>query len=304
MFGLIRRGLEKTARILTSDIRDLLKLRRKIDGEFLEDLEERLMSADLGPRYTQKVIEALEKDYRDKKVENPEELISYLRQGMKATLTRRPNDLLLSSEPPTVILVAGVNGVGKTTSIGKLAYHFREQGRSVLLAASDTYRAAAVEQLALWSERVGADIVRGAAGGDPAAVAFDAVEAVCARKKDILLVDTAGRLHTKDHLMRELGKIRKVIQKKLPGAPHEVLLVLDATTGQNAVEQARTFKDLIEVTGLFLAKLDGTAKGGVVLAIADQIEIPVKFVGVGERQEDVLVFNPDEFIDGLFAEKI
>jgi len=214
------------------------------------------------------------------------------------------NAVRFAPHPPTVILVAGVNGVGKTTSIGKLAWHFRHQGKKVLLAACDTFRAAAVEQLDLWARRVNADIVKGVQGADAAAVAFDAAEAALARKADVLLVDTAGRLHTKEHLMKELAKIRRALTKKIPDAPHEVLLVLDATTGQNAITQAKIFKEAVDVTGLFLAKLDGTAKGGVVLAIVDQIEIPVKFVGVGELQEDVLPFNADEFIEGLFQTEL
>jgi fused signal recognition particle receptor len=285
-------------------LRDLFRLRSRIDDEFLEDLEELLVTADLGPRYAARVIADLKSDYRDREVEDVEDLIGYLKKKLKAHLSAGRTDLAVADEGPTVILVGGVNGVGKTTSIGKLAYYFQEQGKEVILAASDTSRAAAVEQLSVWSKRVGAEIVRGAPGGDPAAVAFDALEAAVARKKDVLLIDTAGRLHTKENLMKELGKIHKVVSRKLPGAPHEVLLVLDATTGQNAIEQARTFKEVIEVTGLFLAKLDGTAKGGVVLAIADQIDVPVKLVGVGENQQDILPFDPESFIDSLFEDKI
>ncbi len=304
MFGFIKRGLQKTARILTSDILGLFRIRRKIDAEFLEELEEILIKADLGPKFAAKVISDMQRDYKDRKIEDSSALLAYLKEKFRANLRVRDTSLRFAPEGPTVILVAGVNGVGKTTSIGKLAWFFRNQGKKVMLAASDTYRAAAVEQLDLWSRRVGAEIVRGSQGGDPAAVAFDAVDAARARGAHVLLVDTAGRLHTRENLMKELGKIKGVISKKLPGAPHEVLLVLDATTGQNAVEQARTFKDVIDVTGLFLAKLDGTAKGGVVLAIVEQIEIPVKLVGIGEKQEDVEVFDPDSFVEGLFQEKI
>jgi fused signal recognition particle receptor len=300
MLNLIRRGLKKTAKILTTDIRDLFKLRRKIDADFLEDLEEILVSADLGPRFASRVVADLEADYKERKVQDSTELIEHLKSKLKENLKARSNEIHFAAGPPTVILVGGVNGVGKTTSIGKLAYHFRQEGKKVLLAACDTFRAAAVEQLELWASRVGADIVKGGAGSDAAAVAFDALDAAVARKADILLVDTAGRLHTRENLMKELSKIRRVLTRKLPDAPHEVLLVLDATTGQNAILQARRFKEVIDVSGLFLAKLDGTAKGGVVLAIVDQIEIPVKFIGVGEKQEDVLAFDADEFIEGLF----
>jgi len=300
MFELIKRGLKKTARILSTDIRDLFKLRRKIDRDFLDNLEEILIQADLGPRFATRVVEDLEADYREKRVTEADQLIEHLKEKLKANLKSRDNAVLLAPKPPTVILVGGVNGVGKTTSIGKLAYFFREKGKKVLLAACDTFRAAAVEQLDLWAKRVGADIVKGAQGSDAASVAFDALDAALAREVDILLVDTAGRLHTRENLMKELSKIKHVLTRKLPEAPHEVLLVLDATTGQNAINQAKKFKEVIDVSGLFLAKLDGTAKGGVVLAIVDQIETPVKFIGVGEKQEDVLAFNADEFIEGLF----
>ncbi|MHC4599921.1 MAG: signal recognition particle-docking protein FtsY [Planctomycetota bacterium] len=300
MLNLIRRGLKKTAKILTTDIRDLFHLRRNIDRDFLEDLEEILVAADLGPRFASRVVEDLELDYKERKVQDAAELIEHLKAKLKENLQARSNAVRFADAPPTVILVGGVNGVGKTTSIGKLAYHFRQEGKKVLLAACDTFRAAAVEQLDLWASRVGADIVKGGTGSDAAAVAFDALDAAIARRADVLLVDTAGRLHTRENLMKELSKIRRVLTRKLPDAPHEVLLVLDATTGQNALLQARRFKEVIDVSGLFLAKLDGTAKGGVVLAIVDQIEIPVKFIGVGEKQEDVLAFDADEFIEGLF----
>ncbi|MHC5037960.1 MAG: signal recognition particle-docking protein FtsY [Planctomycetota bacterium] len=300
MLNLIKRGLKKTAKILTTDIRDLLKLRRTIDRDFLDDLEEILVTADLGPRFATRVVEDLQLDFKDRRIEDPDLLIEHLKGKLKTNLKAVENAVLFAPAPPTVIMVGGVNGVGKTTSIGKLAYYFREEGKKVLLAACDTFRAAAVEQLDLWAHRVGADIVKGKQGSDAAAVAFDAVDAALARKVDILLVDTAGRLHTRENLMKELSKIKRVITRKLPEAPHEVLLVLDATTGQNAINQAKRFKEVIDVTGLFLAKLDGTAKGGVVLAIVDQIETPVKFIGVGEKQEDVLAFNADEFIEGLF----
>jgi fused signal recognition particle receptor len=205
-----------------------------------------------------------------------------------------------AAEPPTVILVAGINGAGKTTSVAKLAHHFQQEGRKVVLAAADTFRAAAVEQLTIWADRIGVDLVTGS-GSDPAAVVYDACDAAKARQADVLLVDTAGRLHTQDNLMRELTKIRNVVGKKLPGAPHEVLLVLDATTGQNAINQARAFLEAIDVTGIFLAKLDGTAKGGIVVAIRNEVNLPVKFIGLGETYEDIEPFEPERFVEALFG---
>ncbi|MCG8618659.1 MAG: signal recognition particle-docking protein FtsY, partial [Desulfobacterales bacterium] len=211
--------------------------------------------------------------------------------------------LAAPGEGPTVLLVAGINGAGKTTSIAKIAKALTDEGRSVMLAAGDTFRAAAVEQLTVWSERLGVEIVRGKQGGDPAAVAFDACDAAKRRGVDVLLVDTAGRLHTQEHLMRQLTKIRDVCGKQIPGAPHEVMLVMDATTGQNAIQQAKLFKEAIDVTGLFLSKLDGTAKGGMVVAIREQLDIPVKFIGVGETPDDVEPFDPDRFVEAMFAEE-
>ena len=209
--------------------------------------------------------------------------------------------LKFAASGPTVILVAGVNGVGKTTSIAKLAQHLEDQGKKVMLAACDTFRAAAVQQLSIWAERTGTQIIKHEQGSDPAAVAFDACEAAAARGADVLLIDTAGRIHTKEHLMRELGKICRVVAGKIPGAPHEVLLVLDATTGQNAISQAKTFTDAAGVTGIFLAKLDGTAKGGIVVALRSELNLPVKFVGIGETPADVEPFDPDSFVEALFS---
>ena len=206
-----------------------------------------------------------------------------------------------AAEPPTVILVAGVNGSGKTTSIAKLAHHYTAEGRKVILAAADTFRAAAVEQLTIWADRIGVQIIKHQTGADPAAVAFDAVEAAVARKADVLLVDTAGRLHTQENLMRELEKVHRVLGKKIPGAPHECILVLDATTGQNAIQQVKMFSQAIPVSGLFLAKLDGSAKGGAIIAIREEVDVPVKFIGVGEGPEDVEPFRADEFVEALFA---
>jgi fused signal recognition particle receptor len=221
---------------------------------------------------------------------------------MKSYWPPEARELKFAPSGPTVILVAGINGAGKTTSIAKLGQYLKGQGKSVMVAACDTFRAAAVEQLTIWASRIDVQIVKHQMGSDPAAVAFDAVDAAISRNMDVLIIDTAGRLHTQENLMRELGKIRKVVEKRLPGAPHEVLLVLDATTGQNAIRQAEEFFKLIQVSGIFLAKLDGTAKGGIVVAIRHQLNLPVKFVGLGEKPEDMAPFNPEEFVEALFAE--
>jgi fused signal recognition particle receptor len=228
-------------------------------------------------------------------------VLGYLKGELRRRLTEEGNDIIMAPVPPTVILVAGVNGSGKTTSIAKIAKHYADEGKKVLLAASDTFRAAAVEQLSIWAERIGCEIVKHHHGADPAAVTFDAADAALGRGVDILIVDTAGRLHTQRNLMEELGKIRRVLEKKIPGAPHEVLLVLDATTGQNAISQSRVFKDAIRITGLVVAKLDGTAKGGVVVAIKNQLGIPVKFIGVGEKLDDIERFDAEAFVEALFA---
>ena len=229
-----------------------------------------------------------------------DDVIPFLKDELKKYWPPADRSLRVSPTPPTVVLVAGINGAGKTTSVAKLAYQFKSEGKKVCLAAADTFRAAAVEQLDIWANRIGVEIVKGS-GSDPAAVVYDACDAAVGRKADILLVDTAGRLHTQDNLMRELTKIRNVVAKKIPSAPHEVLLVLDATTGQNAINQAKAFAAAIDVTGIFLAKLDGTAKGGIVVAIRNEVNLPVKFVGLGETYEDVEPFDPDQFVEALFA---
>jgi fused signal recognition particle receptor len=260
----------------------------------------------VGITTTVKIIGRIEERVAKDKYLNTSDLNRMLQEEIEALLVEVPdkgykNFELPAGKKPYVILVVGVNGVGKTTTIGKLAYHFKQAGKSVLLGAGDTFRAAAVEQLTIWSERVGVPIVKKEMGSDPASVAFDAVNAAVARGVDVLLIDTAGRLHNKVHLMEELGKIKRVIQKVIPEAPHDVLLVLDGSTGQNALEQAKHFTAATDVTSLAITKLDGTAKGGVVLAIADQFRIPVKFIGVGERTEDLLVFDRHEFVDSLFS---
>lgn len=301
----LKSALSKTKEVLTTDVRTLFVPGRQIDDAFLDEMEEKLIRADMGV----KRVEALKSAVRDRwkmgKIRNADEAEQVIREQLLAVFPAEDRELRLApttSGTPTVIMVAGVNGAGKTTSIAKLAWLLKNRlGKRVMVAASDTFRAAAVDQLSLWAERIGVEIVKHKQGADPAAVAYDACEAAKSRGIDVLIVDTAGRLHTQQHLMAELAKIRNVVAKRIEGAPHEVLLVLDATTGQNAVLQARNFSDAIHVTGLVLAKLDGSARGGVVIAIKDQLNIPVKFVGLGETPEDIETFDPARFIDALFA---
>lgn len=298
-FEKIKAGLAKTKRVLTTPIQDLFVLTRKLDEAFIDELEETLITADIGVATATRIIEDLKFKYKHKEIMEVPQVHAYLKSSLLKQLQSIPRDVRYAASGPTVILVAGVNGTGKTTSIAKLAHWFHAEGKKVILGACDTFRAAAIEQLTIWSGRLGVEIVKHQMNADPAAVAFDAVEAAIARKADVLLIDTAGRLHTKQNLMTELGKIKRVIQKKLPEAPHETWLVLDATTGQNAVNQAKAFNEVLQVTGLVLAKLDGTAKGGVVIAIEEQLKLPVKFVGVGEQIEDVEIFEPEAFVNAL-----
>jgi fused signal recognition particle receptor len=297
----IRQGLSRTATSLGTGLRSLLT-GRSIDEAMIDEIEVRLLGADVGVKATREIVDSLREDWKEGKISSGDEALEYLKGVLKSRWVHHEPGLAVSGDPPTVILVVGVNGVGKTTSVAKIARALREEGRSVLLAAADTFRAGAVEQLSIWSERLGVDVIKGNPGADPASVAFDAADAALARQVDVLLVDTAGRLHTQNDLMRQLVKIRDVIARKIPGAPHEVLLVLDATSGQNALNQARVFTDAVEVTGIFLSKLDGTARGGIVVAIRDELNIPVKLVGIGERPEDVEAFDGDSFIDAIFAE--
>ena len=294
-------GLAKTRSKLAQGVQSLFRIGRKIDAEFLRELEETLILGDVGVAATRRITEDLKTRYHDREITAADDILGIIKRDLKDSLAEGAKGFNANPSGPTVILVAGVNGSGKTTAVARLAKFFLGEGKSVLMAACDTFRAAADEQLGIWAERVGVDIVRHKMGADPAAVAFDAAAAAVARKIDVLLVDTAGRLHTQEHLMRELGKIRKVLGKQIPGAPHEVLLVLDATTGQNAIVQAKVFRAAIDVTGVFLAKLDGTAKGGIVLAIKQELGIPVKFVGLGEKADDVAPFDPDTFVEALFG---
>jgi fused signal recognition particle receptor len=296
LFARLKKGLAKTAQLF--DVRSWFG--RKVDQSFLDELESRLIRADVGVKATARVIERVREAFADKTA--GEDLVQFVKGELKALLADpRPGTLAVAPTRPTVILVAGVNGSGKTTSIAKLAQHLKDEGHSILLAACDTFRAAAADQLGVWAQRAGADFVRGSQGSDPASVAHDACDRALARGVDILIVDTAGRLHTQAHLMRELEKVRNVLARKIPGAPHEALLVLDATNGQNAIRQAQEFTKVIGCTGVILTKLDGTAKGGVVVAVRQVLDLPVKFIGVGEAIDDLQPFDPDTFVESLLS---
>lgn len=299
LFDRLRDGLSKTRKGLIGKVENIFR-GRKIDVETLEELEETLITADVGIKAASEIVEFLMEKAKKGEIKNNDNIRGYLKAEMVSMLGEsRP--LRVSGAKPFVILAVGVNGVGKTTTIGKLAGRFTAEGKSVLLAASDTFRAAAIEQLEIWSKRTGAQIVRHESGSDPAAVAFDAIEAAKARGTDIVIVDTAGRLHTKSPLMEELKKMRRVIDKALPGAPHETLLVVDATTGQNALRQAEMFQGSVGVNGIALTKLDGTAKGGIVFAISRELGIPIRLIGIGEAVEDLRDFDSTEFVEALFS---
>jgi fused signal recognition particle receptor len=300
--GAIRHGLARTREALGGSLRSLL-LGRSVSSDVIDEIEARLVRADVGPRVAGAIIDELREAHRAGEVARGADALEFLKTRLKARLHGADRRIRIAPTAPTVILIVGVNGSGKTTSLAKIAKALKDQGRSILVAAADTYRAGAVSQLEIWARRLGVDIVKGAPKADPAAVAFDATDAAIARGTDVLLVDTAGRLHTQQSLMRQLTKIRNVVAKKVPDAPHEVLLVLDATAGQNAINQAELFKKAAAVSGIFLAKLDGTAKGGIVLAIHDALDIPVKLVGLGETPDDVEVFEPDAFVEAMFEER-
>jgi fused signal recognition particle receptor len=295
-----KQHLGKTRDKINSSLSTVLTIGRKIDEQLLEELEETLISDDIGVETTQKLVDDLRLAYKEKKIENTENIIPFLKEHIKNYWPQRSRQLNTPKDRCTVILVAGVNGSGKTTSIAKLAGILKQNNKKVIVAACDTFRAAAVQQLSIWSEQLGVDIIKHKMGSDPAAVAYDACKAALARGADYLILDTAGRLHTQKDLMRQLTKIKNVIQKIIPHAPDEVLLVLDATTGQNAIAQAKMFTEAIDVTGIFLAKLDGTARGGIVIAVKDQLDIPVKFVGLGEKIDDIAEFDPQNFVEALF----
>jgi len=302
LFDKFKKALTKTREKVVSGLRSVLPVGRAIDDELLDDVYDTMITDDFGPKTADNLIAAVREAWKKKEISESQHIIEFLKTNI---VNRWPDDaraLAKAESGPTVILVAGINGSGKTTSVAKLANHLKQEGHKIVLGACDTYRAAAVAQLTEWANRCGVDIVKHDQGADPGAVAYDAAEAAVARNADILLIDTAGRLHTQDHLMRELGKIQRVIEKKIPGAPHEVLLVLDATIGQNAVHQARHFSEHVNVSGIILAKLDGSAKGGIVVGIRDQLNVPVKFVGLGEQIDDIEPFDPQLFVEALFAE--
>jgi fused signal recognition particle receptor len=296
----IKQGLKKTAQLLKTDVRDLFKTQgRLVDQAFLDELFEVLIRTDMGVQAAQQIVDHVGDKYRNRVIEW-EQAIEEIKGTLKELLQQPESPILLAAEGPTVIMVCGVNGCGKTTTIAKLAHMFRSDGKRVVLGAADTFRAAAVEQLSIWAQRLGVEIVTGVQGSDPAAVAHRAASRALETGAEICIVDTAGRLQTHQNLMRELSKIHRVLGKQIPNSPHEVLLVLDATTGQNGISQAKHFRDAVNCTGLVLAKLDGTAKGGVVVAIRQQMGLPVKFVGVGEKAEDLLPFDANSFVEAMF----
>lgn len=300
-----KEGLTKTRDNFSNKVNDLVSRYRKVDEDFFEELEEILIQADVGFDTVMKLVDELKMEVKRKNIQDPKEVQDVISEKL-VEIYNKGNDstsgLNIQEDGLTVILFVGVNGVGKTTTIGKLAHKFQSEGRKVLLAAGDTFRAGAIDQLEVWGERVGVDVIKQAEGSDPAAVMYDAVKAAKSRNVDILLCDTAGRLQNKVNLMKELEKVKRVIEREIPGAPHEVLLVLDATTGQNAMIQAKTFKEATDVSGIVLTKLDGTAKGGIVLAIRNELNIPVKFVGLGEKMDDLQEFDAEQYVYGLFAE--
>jgi fused signal recognition particle receptor len=299
LFDKLKSGLFKTRKSLVANAEELAR-GRDVDDALLDEFEELLIMADIGPQAADSITEALKKKVREDKIKNERDLTSAFKEEVRKIL-KEGHKLMCSGENPYVILTVGVNGVGKTTTIGKLARHFTDHGFSVTLAAGDTFRAAAIEQLEIWANRAGANIVKHRSGSDPAAVAYDAVVSAKSKGTDIVIIDTAGRLHTKSNLMEELKKIKRVISKEKPSAPHEVLLVVDATSGQNAINQAKIFNEAVGVTGIALTKLDGTAKGGIILAINQELDIPVTLIGVGEAVEDLQDFEPADFVEALFG---
>ena len=296
----LKQGLVKTREAITTGLRSLL-VGRVLNDALIAELEQALLQADVGVAGTKRLIDGVRADFLAGKLKSGDDVLDYLKREIKSMWPDHDRQLRFAPSGPTVILVTGINGAGKTTSISKLCSLLRKQDKSVLLAACDTFRAGAVRQLEIWAERLGVEVIKGQQGGDPAAVAFDACKAAIARNVDVLIIDTAGRLHTQDPLMRQLAKIRSVVARQIPGAPHETLLVLDATGGQNALRQAEEFSKTADVTGIFLAKLDGTAKGGIVVAIRAVSNIPVKFIGVGETPDDVEPFDPDNFVEAMFS---
>jgi len=302
LFDKFRKGLNKTAQILKTDVRDLFKSQgRLIDEDYLEVLLGINIKTDMGYQAAEQIVDRVRKEMRGRVV-TTEEVVANWKTSLKELMAQEEAPIRFADSPPTVVMVCGVNGSGKTTSIAKLAYQMKSEGKSVLLGAGDTFRAAAVEQLTIWADRLGVDIVTGEQGSHPASVAYRAVEKAIQDRVDVCIVDTAGRLQTQRNLMAELSKIEGSMRKQIPAAPHEVLLVIDATTGQNGISQAAQFTETVSCTGIILAKLDGTAKGGVAVAIRQQVGLPVKYVGIGEKLADIALFVPDEFVDALFAD--
>jgi fused signal recognition particle receptor len=299
-FQRLRSSLKKTHEILVTPVDELVLGRKKIDEDTFESLEEILITSDVGPQTALSLIERVQQRVKHGEFDKTSRLREYLQEEILDILSRHQGGLDISSARPFVAMIIGVNGSGKTTTIAKLANQFKAQGKKVLLAAADTFRAAGIEQLEIWGERVGCEVVKQTKGTDPSAVAFDAVHAARARSVDLLIVDTAGRLHTKVNLMEELKKIKRIMGRELPGAPHEVLLVLDATTGQNAISQAKIFKQSLGCTGLVLTKLDGSAKGGVIIGISNELKVPIRYIGIGEKMDDLQEFSAKEFVDALF----
>jgi fused signal recognition particle receptor len=296
----LKSGVEKTRAGLVSALEDALQGKKEIDADLLDELEYTLVAADIGVRTTSEILDTIRQRVERHQLSDAAELRNLIRERLLEILQASERPMARVAEPPAVVLVVGVNGAGKTTTIGKLAERYRSEKRSVMLCAADTFRAAAIEQLEIWGERTGSQVIRQGPGSDPSAVLFDAVQAAKARKVDYVIVDTAGRLQTKENLMAELQKMSRTASKVIPGAPHEVLLVLDATTGQNGLEQARKFTETSGVTGIVLAKLDGTAKGGIVVAIARELNLPIRYIGIGEKAGDLLPFDAEKFIESLF----
>jgi fused signal recognition particle receptor len=299
-FSRLKEGLAKTRKGITERIDQVLVSFGKVDEELFEELEEVLVTADLGVDTAMKIMDDTRQKVKESKITDPMEIKELIKEALVEILGEETQNLDIEPSP-AVIMVIGVNGVGKTTSIGKISYNLKSQGKKVMLAAADTFRAAAIDQLEIWAKRAGVDIIRQQEGSDPAAVVYDAIQAAKARKVDVLICDTAGRLHTKKNLMEELRKVSRIIDREMPGAKRENLLVLDATTGQNAVSQARTFSEVTDISGIVLTKLDGTAKGGIIIAIRSELGLPVKLVGVGEQMDDLQPFNAKEFVEALFS---
>ena len=303
-FDRLKKGLTKTRENFTHNIERLIIGYADIDDDLIDDLEETLLMADVGVKTTETLIAAVRKGIKQKEIRTPEDLIPFLEKEIVRILEEGENTFHMAEQGPTVLLVVGTNGVGKTTTIGKLSAYYRRQGKSVLLAAADTFRAAAIDQLEIWGKRADAQVIKHGEGSDPAAVVFDALQAAKARNIDIVIVDTAGRLQTKSNLMQELEKIYRVIGREIPAAPHETLLVLDAGTGQNAISQAELFTQAAPVSGVVLTKLDGTAKGGVTIGIKSQLSIPIKWIGVGEGMDDLRPFHVEDFVSALFVKRV